>query len=1010
MTLSRYIFTTLVLLRPWSRNDETLTTFSHRRTLNPWIQRPLAPFVSLTVLAALTFYLVEMSYFPPPKVSDAAPRQTTSLALPKKIQPIRRAQTESPQSTPQRGWMRKMMIPSRRPERGGTSREQGFWEQMEVEGKVRPRRRMTDSQYSMGDVSADSSYITRWNVPKDIPKEQPHTLPRRRHVIPAKSRSSLPPITKQNNRSWSWSPQKSSGDQISVTKWGGALPSNDWNGNNNLAEGVKATKTSGLSMDSETATHKTQLQRRDALRARKARRRQRQSLRESGDFLGVQGVNPHTRELDVMSPTDSSPMSTISHQETVHSVMTTLRDKWKSSRYHNTRVTPSKDKYIKGNDTKLSGLQKEKKSARHLGKTVKFKRRQGEWSSLQEPNLSPISASPNSRRPSHAQGLQQSVQNLFLEESQPNPNPPNDTLTFVNDPVSHIEATSPDTVSNPLPNFLTRTSSNSTELHKGGLNFNDSHSQASSKATSQSMMAPFLDMIAEREVGKPCTGASMITLSACQFTQSIPDFHQKVGLRGVKAIRLSNLDLSLTPLREPIPLSLFEESPLGAISRLRYRDSPTRTKRRRPKGPSSLINVQTIETDAVKSLGEVTGLLQERPVTTKHLTSSPSPHSLLTPEEIKKDMQKLRDQVTVLNNQQRKELSHHLHQTNTQQKSVNHILCEIADKVDEIKETVYIPITTTTGCDHQTSPSASHQKELYQKELYQEESLEHLLSHMVQPGELSYSSPIVGLSRNNSDKSHTDLSTSSAPSRSSVEGDELLVELLADTTSMKQEAHMAQEERAHLRGRRLLMSEAMMPAQEDSSLPKSTFTQGQALIATNQWKLSNTKQMTQELNLNTLPSTAERQTHMVEENPWAYPEEEGSDNIASLLDDWEHFQDSCPDAKLPVGQDGGEWKIFTEWEEYWRQNQRESTGLQFFLYCLKSLAKLYWSTVWPMLDPRTLQVEHDGPMPFWKACLLIVLAAPVVTVGFVVIAQGIKIVRLVAWLLDYADDGAAIWI
>lgn len=520
------------------------------------------------------------------------------------------------------------------------------------------------------------------------------------------------------------------------------------------------------------------------------------------------------------------------------------------------------------------------------------------------------------------------------------------------------------------------------------------------------MKSPFLDMVAEREIGEPYTGASMMALSAYQLTQSIPAFHQKfkrkIGLKGMRRASLSNLDLSLTPLREPIPLSLFEESPLGAISRLRYRDGPTRAKRRPPTGRFNLNNVQTMVCNAVKSLGEVSGLPQEKPVTTKCPTSSPSPHSLLTPEEIKRGMQKLRDQVAVLNNQQQKELSHCLHHARAEQKPVS----RITDNINETKEAVYIPITTTTGCDHQTSPSASHQKELYQID-----QLQHLLSHVVaRPGELSCSSPTVGSSRSNSDRSHTDLSTSSAQSQSSVEGGELLVELLADTTSMKQEAHKMEEERAYLRGRRLVLSEAILPAPEDSSLPRSTFTQDQISIAMNQWKLSNIKQTTQELDPNKASSPAEHQTQMVEENPWVHPEEEGSDDIASLLDDCEHLQDTCPGPRLPLEEEYGEWKIFTEWKEYRRQNQRESTGLQLFLYCLKALAKLYWSTVWPMLDPRTLQVEHDGPMPFWKACLLIVLAAPMMTVGFVVIVQGVKIVRLMAWLLDYADDGAAIWI
>lgn len=529
----------------------------------------------------------------------------------------------------------------------------------------------------------------------------------------------------------------------------------------------------------------------------------------------------------------------------------------------------------------------------------------------------------------------------------------------------------------------------------------------------QSIKVPFLDMVVERETGEPYTGASMMAFSAYQITQSIPAFHQKfehkVGLRGMRSASLSNLDLSLTPLREPIPLSLFEESPLGAISRLRYRDSPTRAKRRPPRDHFNLNNVQTMVCNAVKSLGEVSGLPQEKPVTTKCPTSSPSPHSPLTSEEIKRGMQKLRNQVAVLNNQQRNEVSHRLHHARAEQKPTSRILCEITDKVERIKEPVCIPITITTGCDHQTSPSASHQKDLYQID-----QLEHLLSHVVvrpgeSSGESSCSSPTVGSSRSNSDKSHTDLSTSSAQSQTSVEEDELLVELLADTTSMNQEVHTMQE-RAHLRGRRLLLSEAILPAPEDNSLPRSTFTQDQISIAMKQWKLSNIRQTTQELDPNKAASPAEDQTQMVEENPWIHPEKEGSDDIASLLDDWEHLQDTYPDPKLPLEENWGEWKIITEWKEYRRQNQGEPTALQLFLYCLKALAKLYWSTVWPMLDPRTMQVEHDGPMPFWKACLLIVLAAPMVTVGFVVIVQGMKIVRLMAWLLNYEDDGAAIWI
>jgi hypothetical protein len=389
-----------------------------------------------------------------------------------------------------------------------------------------------------------------------------------------------------------------------------------------------------------------------------------------------------------------------------------------------------------------------------------------------------------------------------------------------------------------------------------------------------------------------------------------------------------------------------------------------------------------------------TGLPQEKLTTTNHPARLHHHHSLLTSEEIKQGMRKLRDQVAILNRQQLKELCHRLHQNKAEQQQISLIPRENTDKVDEIKQGVYIPTTTTIGCDHRTSLFASHQEEL----------LEHLLPPVVaRVGELSCSPLAISSSKNSSGKSHTGLYTSSAQSPTSVVEGELLVELLADTTSLKQEARTTQPEGGHLQGRR--MPEATMPAPEDSLSHKSTFTQDHTLPATDQWKLSVLKQMAQQLDLNRALSPAGRQTETVVENHWPCPEEEeGDDDIASLLKGWKRQRDSCFDAKLQLEKEP------SKREEHQRQNQDESTGPQQFLWCVKALAHLYWTTVWPMLDPRTLQVEHEGPMPFWKACLLIVLATPAVTLGFVVIVQGMKFVKLIAWLLDYADDGSAIWI
>ncbi|KAH0532232.1 hypothetical protein TsFJ059_000954 [Trichoderma semiorbis] len=253
MTLTQYIFTAFSFLRPWPSSDEALGTIprTYRYVVDTWIRRPVAPLISVTLLAALTLRLVRMAYFLPPKVSDAALKQHGAASAPLAPHPpapqapappaleeqqhnltgvhqhpttgaqqhtLTSEQTERRRSVSLGGWM-KNMFPSQRPERGGTSREQGYWEQMDQQGRTRPRRRMTDSQYSVGDVSVDSSHITRWNVPKDVSRDQPSDLPEQPlSVVPATSKPSSPPKDVLPDRSWSWSPHNGSDDQISVTK------------------------------------------------------------------------------------------------------------------------------------------------------------------------------------------------------------------------------------------------------------------------------------------------------------------------------------------------------------------------------------------------------------------------------------------------------------------------------------------------------------------------------------------------------------------------------------------------------------------------------------------------------------------------------------------------------------------------------------------------------------------------------------------------------------------------
>lgn len=402
MTLTQYIFTAFSFLRPWSSSDEALGAIPriYRYFVDTWIRRPVAPLISVTLLAALTLRLVRMAYFLPPKVSAAALKQHGAASAPQ-VSPLPAPQGPPPPPTPEEqqhtitgaqterrrsvslgGWV-KNMFPSQRPERGGTSREQGYWEQMDQQGNTRPRRRMTDSQYSVGDVSGDSSYITRWNVPRDVSQDQSHDLPEQPlSVVPATSKPSSPPKDAIPDRSWSWSPHNGSEEQISVTKVGGVLQSNYDQSND--------ARRSSLGIQTGTEAERKQPLNKDLLRARsKARQRERRSLRESGDYLGVQGVNPHTGELDIVSPTVSSAESSADHHETPRRILRTWHNVLKS---HKSRDSPSRDNTgIEGEDHRIARSLRGKKKMRELNKAVRWMRR-GQ-SSLQEPDLSPIAQS-----------------------------------------------------------------------------------------------------------------------------------------------------------------------------------------------------------------------------------------------------------------------------------------------------------------------------------------------------------------------------------------------------------------------------------------------------------------------------------------------------------------------------------------------------------------------------------------------------------------------------------------
>lgn len=111
--------------------------------------------------------------------------------------------------------------------------------------------------------------------------------------------------------------------------------------------------------------------------AHREKRRLRRSLRESGDYLGVQGINPATGELDVLTPTSSSASEFASLAQTVAN---------KRSAYETARRRLQAEKMRKWEKDK------EAIRAEHRNNVKWMKRRSG-WSSAIEPTLSPIAQS-----------------------------------------------------------------------------------------------------------------------------------------------------------------------------------------------------------------------------------------------------------------------------------------------------------------------------------------------------------------------------------------------------------------------------------------------------------------------------------------------------------------------------------------------------------------------------------------------------------------------------------------
>ncbi|KAJ3521420.1 hypothetical protein NM208_g13296 [Fusarium decemcellulare] len=376
----------------------------------------------------------------------------------------------------------KSKLPSNRPERGGTLRKRGYWEKKEKREKQSPHGTLTELDQSMQRLpqphlqnwrgiterhypsrrsdTGGSDRIMSWNTPKNLSDTQPDPVSL---TIPKIRTDRLP---SKGGRKWSWTPLDSL-DSLRIGKL-----------RNKGLRGVSATKkeTTASEVDGIWTQSSTQVSRlRKLLADKKKARQERRSLKESGDYLGVQGHNPQTGVPDIVSNSDSAE-STLDAD--VERRLNGLKKILTNAQSAAARDQAENEILKIRAQQETERLQHRKLANQKPTASVRWRRKTHQWSSAQEPELSPIAQSQRSgslfsRRHSRVNGAM-AGQGRLIDLS-----PPEDEQSFgqasdtswPHEPTSAHIGSSDTVVQTPNRQSLADSSPTALELFENGIRF-----------------------------------------------------------------------------------------------------------------------------------------------------------------------------------------------------------------------------------------------------------------------------------------------------------------------------------------------------------------------------------------------------------------------------------------------------------------------------------------------------------------------------------------------------------
>ncbi|EWG42265.1 hypothetical protein FVEG_15413 [Fusarium verticillioides 7600] len=299
-------------------------------------------------------------------------------------------------------WFRNK-LPSHRAERGGTLRNNRGWEigaaggnsssqlQHEVNNRASALHHSASNRRGgQRSRTGGSDRLVDWNTPKNLSEAVPEPTPA------SKDKGNEPSLP--THRRWNEFDSLRIGKKRGQKKRSGSLETGKGKEKQPGRRSSKAQSFEAAIPGTPSILEVLEANR----KARRKAREDRESLRESGDYLGVQGINPQTGILDLTSDSGESTLSSKTEQKLLN-----LEAQAKSALSATERKEAEIEIVKVHLDHEVAKARRQEKAEKQLAAsaTAKWRRGTHQWSSVQQPDLSPIaqshrSTSVFSRRPS----------------------------------------------------------------------------------------------------------------------------------------------------------------------------------------------------------------------------------------------------------------------------------------------------------------------------------------------------------------------------------------------------------------------------------------------------------------------------------------------------------------------------------------------------------------------------------------------------------------------------------